>query len=295
MTARNAASAADRDASSAEASAAGAEFSAGYARDSAREAHNAATRARSSAEKAGKDAKETKKAASDAWRDVEEMRSAEAAEAADDAKRLREERAKEKEKKKGIPCAPGPGVGWCLQLDGAYLIEMDADQAKQQLRMAGDIFIGYSDLEECIKDPTVTRCAAFAVAVTPVGKVKKAGKAIEGVEALAKTTRVGKLATVSETAFKASKDLSKMTVKDKHLFSAEGRWAKFDTTSKDQVKDWIVEGLTSKDAVFKPNNPEDTFKVEVNLGRSIGTKGQKGIRIIVTGDGRVFNTLPFNP
>ncbi|MEU7166929.1 hypothetical protein AB0A70_20175 [Streptomyces morookaense] len=44
-----------------------------------------------------------------------------------------------------------------------------------------------------------------------------------------------------------------------------------------------------------PNQLEDTFKVEVDLKRPVGTKGQTGIRIIVTGDGRVFNTLPFNP
>lgn len=49
-----------------------------------------------------------------------------------------------------------------------------------------------------------------------------------------------------------------------------------------------------KQGVFLPNKVEDTVKLDVDLGRPIGTKDETGIRIIVTGDGRVINNFPIN-
>lgn len=61
-----------------------------------------------------------------------------------------------------------------------------------------------------------------------------------------------------------------------------------------EVQGWVSEALRSEGAVFKPNNLADTFKLEANMGRAIGTRGETGIRAIVTNDGRVINAFPFN-
>ncbi|MDQ1294261.1 MAG: hypothetical protein QG608_2144 [Actinomycetota bacterium] len=56
----------------------------------------------------------------------------------------------------------------------------------------------------------------------------------------------------------------------------------------------LGDDLDSEGAVFRPNSLADTFKVEVNMGRAVGTRGETGIRAIVTNDGRVINAFPFN-
>jgi len=72
-----------------------------------------------------------------------------------------------------------------------------------------------------------------------------------------------------------------------------GNYAKFKTTDVSTARKWVQEGLRSKNAVFKANpNLAETFRVEVNMGRVIGTKGQKVIRIIVGNDGKVINAFP---
>ncbi|MEU3901294.1 polymorphic toxin-type HINT domain-containing protein [Streptomyces sp. NPDC029519] len=102
------------------------------------------------------------------------------------------------------------------------------------------------------------------------------------------------LASSSEATFKAAQDPAGIFIKNKHLSSFEGRYAKFDSADIPEVQSWVAEGLKSGRAVFKPNGLEGTFKVEVDMQRAIGTKGQTGIRIIVANDGRVINAFPFN-
>lgn len=79
------------------------------------------------------------------------------------------------------------------------------------------------------------------------------------------------------------------------MSSFEGRYAKFASDDIPEVQSWVAEALRSDRAVFKPNGSEGTFKMEVDMQRQIGTKGQEGVRIIVTDDGRVINAFPFNP
>lgn len=80
-------------------------------------------------------------------------------------------------------------------------------------------------------------------------------------------------------------------VKKKHLSSAGGSWAKFDSTDISQVQSWVAEGLKKGEAVFLPNR-DTSFKVIVDMGKAIGTKGETGIRIMVGNDGKVFNCFP---
>ncbi|WP_369372665.1 hypothetical protein AB1046_04285 [Promicromonospora sp. Populi] len=112
------------------------------------------------------------------------------------------------------------------------------------------------------------------------------------------TTEVGSgsvLRVSSEAAFAAADDLGTIFVKDKHLSTSVGRWAKFDSTDISKIQRWVAAGLRSDGAVFRANNLPGTFKVEIDMGRVVGTKGETGIRAIVTDDGRVINAFPFNP
>lgn len=94
-------------------------------------------------------------------------------------------------------------------------------------------------------------------------------------------------------AFKAAQKRSNIFIKNKHLNVGSGNYAKFKTADISIARKWVQEGLRSKNAVFKANpNLAETFRVEVNMGRVIGTKGEKIIRIIVGNDGKVINAFP---
>jgi hypothetical protein len=126
-----------------------------------------------------------------------------------------------------------------------------------------------------------------SLAETPLGKELAAD--VEQEAELAKPA----LGSASEAAFKAADDPASIFVKDKHLSSFNGRFSMFATADKSQARSWIAEGLRSDRAVFKSNGLADTFKVEVDMQKVVGTRGQTGIRIIVANDGRVINAFPF--
>ncbi|MGW9172034.1 polymorphic toxin-type HINT domain-containing protein [Streptomyces decoyicus] len=53
---------------------------------------------------------------------------------------------------------------------------------------------GLNDLRECVKNPAFGACTAFAISVLPVGKVQLLKKLGEGIEDIAKSSRVAKTA-----------------------------------------------------------------------------------------------------
>lgn len=97
----------------------------------------------------------------------------------------------------------------------------------------------------------------------------------------------------SEAAFVAADTPGAIFIKDKHLSTSAGRWGKFDSADTSEIAHWVAEGLRSERAVFRPNNLPDTFRVEIDMGYTIGTRGETGIRAIVASDGRVINAFPF--
>jgi hypothetical protein len=105
----------------------------------------------------------------------------------------------------------------------------------------------------------------------------------------------GALQMASDAAKAAADDPDSIFIKNKHLASFGGRYAKFATDNIGEAQSWVSEALDSDGAVFKPNSLDGTFKVETDLGRAVGTNGQTGIRAIVSNDGRVINAFPFNP
>ena len=105
----------------------------------------------------------------------------------------------------------------------------------------------------------------------------------------------GALQSASDAAKAAADDPGSIFIKNKHLASFGGRYAKFATDNIGEAQSWVSEALNSDGAVFKPNSLDGTFKVETDMGRAVGTNGQTGIRVIVSNDGRVINAFPFNP
>jgi hypothetical protein len=58
----------------------------------------------------------------------------------------------------------------------------------------------------------------------------------------------------------------------------------------------VAEGLRSPNASFLPNSgpgaAPESFIVRTDLGRTIGTKGQTVVKIVVSNDGRVITAYP---
>ncbi|MFD6414256.1 hypothetical protein ACFWF0_34100, partial [Nocardia asteroides] len=187
-TARAAADRANRDVVAAEESAAQAEFSADYARTSAYEAQVASDRAHADALAAGKSATEAEKEASVAWKDVVAKRQAEEAEA---RRVAAEKRKKERESKPKChipmnrdslpPCA----------LAGHELVFPTIDPTIKEF--AWEV-LGLNDAKDCVKNPSLGKCALAALGFLPVGKVKLLKKGVEGVEGAIDSSRAARLA-----------------------------------------------------------------------------------------------------
>lgn len=56
----------------------------------------------------------------------------------------------------------------------------------------------------------------------------------------------------------------------------------------------VKDALSSPSALFLPNNQPGSFRVVVDLGKPIGTKGQTSVRIIVGEDGKISSAYPVN-
>ncbi|WP_206503208.1 hypothetical protein [Streptomyces chrestomyceticus] len=256
-------------------------------------AHDAADAARRSADQAGKDAEEASKIASAAWGDVEEMRRKEVAEAKRRAEEARKEAEKAKEKE-GTPCvAPAAGygkggmMGCLLTQDDAY-VDTDAieDLGKKHLEALKELS-SLTDLEECIKDPTVTRCAAFAMALTPTGKVaglagkagNLAGKGLKGAKELAEASRLGKISKARNAVLKDGKPLGKPDKPGKpdHMVTPEER---------SEVADNIRKELGAPDKVIQ------TKKGTIEVWELEG--GNINYRNFSTSGGKMDPTIDFS-
>jgi hypothetical protein len=63
------------------------------------------------------------------------------------------------------------------------------------------------------------------------------------------------------------------------------------------AQDAVRAALNSRNAAFKPNYRDGVFdpsrfRVETNLGRIVGTKGETGVRVVVDWKGRVVTAFP---
>ncbi|MFJ7362877.1 SAR2788 family putative toxin [Peribacillus frigoritolerans] len=102
------------------------------------------------------------------------------------------------------------------------------------------------------------------------------------------------ISTFSRAAISAAiKNIGKFAVSNKHLSNAGGNYRKFNTTSKTKINQWIKEGLQSKNISISLNdNDKLSFVITVNLGKKIGTKGEKKIKIVIGYDGKIWTSYP---
>ncbi len=173
-TARAAAHRAEQDAAVATESAARAEFSAQYARVSAKSAAQASDDARQSALDAGKSAAEADAFAKAAWKDAVKKREVELAEQS----RLAEEaRRKQQEDENKPPCYLHPTRDHLppCALAGGKLGHPPIDPMMKEVVWE---ILGLNDAKDCIKNPSLSKCALAAMAVLPVGKAKLVKKGL---------------------------------------------------------------------------------------------------------------------
>ncbi|SCC32082.1 hypothetical protein [Gilliamella intestini] len=106
----------------------------------------------------------------------------------------------------------------------------------------------------------------------------------------------GALDDASKTAFDSSKNSVDIWIpKDKHMVGTTAtRSAQFNTNNVSEIRNIVKEALKSPNAIFLPNNIEGSFRVVVDMGRAIGTKGQTSIRLIIGNDGKIWNAFPVN-
>ncbi|MFD9822863.1 polymorphic toxin-type HINT domain-containing protein [Streptomyces violascens] len=204
VTARNAADAADRDAAAAAESAAQAEFSAKYARDSAYAANDAKRTAQAAAVDAGKSAAEANTIASQAWDDVLKKRQGEEAEARRQAEELRKQEEAQSKKHVCMQFMSRDSLAPCRYDENAIVEVPTVDPRLAQLLLQGGMeVLGISDLLECVENPTLGQCTMAVIGVLPVGKLRLAKKAAEGVEEIAEGSRIAKAAEKCAECFLA--------------------------------------------------------------------------------------------
>ena len=69
--------------------------------------------------------------------------------------------------------------------------------------------------------------------------------------------------------------------------------SRFNTDNEDLVRSWVTDALRSPRAQFAPEpGKTDRFRMIVDMGREVGVKGQRRIRVIIGNNGGVINAFP---
>jgi RHS repeat-associated protein len=129
----------------------------------------------------------------------------------------------------------------------------------------------------------IVKGAHAAVAARVIGKYDRIASKVMGNSVLKEA---------SKASFKAADNVHSFKVSNKHLQSAGGNYRKFATDSVDEVNSTVKEGLQSPNAQFLPNNKPNSYKVITDLGRTIGTKGETKLQVIVGADGKIWTAYP---
>lgn len=104
------------------------------------------------------------------------------------------------------------------------------------------------------------------------------------------------LEEASEAAFRASR--GPINISRKHYPGAGGRHSRFEQGV--DIDATVREALQSPGAIFRPNRNAagdivPGYRVYADLGRTVGTRGETGLRAIVSPDGRVITSFPGKP
>ena len=91
----------------------------------------------------------------------------------------------------------------------------------------------------------------------------------------------------------AAQDAPQFSVSAKRLFGAAGNWAKF--AQGVDARAAIQEAITSPVRILMGNAGRgDSFRVITDLGRTIGSASETGIRTVIGIDGKIWTAFPVN-
>src|SRR5260370_31469880 len=100
----------------------------------------------------------------------------------------------------------------------------------------------------------------------------------------------GLLAGIPGATTKATESAPTFVVPLKHLPEAGGNWTRFAAGVDPNAA--IGEALQSPEAVFAGNGVATSFRVITNLGRVVGSRGVKSIRVVVVLTGLIITSFP---
>ncbi|WP_161965993.1 RHS repeat domain-containing protein [Steroidobacter cummioxidans] len=138
----------------------------------------------------------------------------------------------------------------------------------------------------------VANMASDVVKMEHAGDAARALKIVDGASDSARGAGSA-LREASSAAFRAADDVAAFRVPVKHLPGAGGRYAKFGEGVDPQGA--IAEALRSPNAVFSPNNVDESFRVVTDLGRAVGSRGETALRVVVGNDGKIWTAFPVKP
>ncbi|MEP4888935.1 MAG: RHS repeat-associated core domain-containing protein [Aliiglaciecola sp.] len=182
-------------------------------------------------------------------------------------------------------------AGVLLQIDDASAYHAGGESIvdRQLIDIDRQLLLGEITVEE--RQNVVETMAEGMATAVPMDAA-----ALAGIRIVNRVTKGGSvLANASTSAFRAADNVASWIPKNKHLLdSTAKRSAKFNTNSFDDVQSIVAEALRSPNARFMTNNADDSFRVVTDLGRTVGSKGQTSVRVIVGNDGKIWNAFPVN-
>ena len=100
------------------------------------------------------------------------------------------------------------------------------------------------------------------------------------------------LVLASIAANRAIEQINSFSVSAKHLADSGGRYAKFITNSMEVIRQWVVEALSSSEGIIYPNTTDNSYYIITDMGREIGTKGERFLKVVFDSAGKIWTAFP---
>ena len=64
------------------------------------------------------------------------------------------------------------------------------------------------------------------------------------------------------------------------------------TSSNSQAQSWVSQALRSRNAIFFPNKQPNSYYIITDMGKNIGTKGERFIKVVFDVAGKIWTAFP---
>lgn len=130
------------------------------------------------------------------------------------------------------------------------------------------------------------------------GAISKVSKEMSTLDGEMVISNNGFIKNVRETSkYSAKNEIKNWIPKDKHMQGTNAKnAAQFNTNDISIIRDLVKEALESPQSKIYPNSDvnRNSHRIVYDAQRPIGTKGQTRIRVIIGGDGKIWNAFPVN-